>query len=90
MGENFKQAGFKTLDTFVAAMNTTLEAQTSAFVSIVAGDSRLLKALQQKQWTDFAARYNGSGYATNAYDVKMKQNYEKLTQAAPAAKPAGT
>lgn len=35
-------------------------------------------ALRNKDWATFARCYNGSGYAVNKYDEKLKAAYEKF------------
>lgn len=79
MGENFKQAGHVSVDAFVAAMKVSVQEQLKAFVAFVKGNAKLQKAMAAKQWASFAAGYNGPSYKVNEYDVKMKQNYDKLT-----------
>jgi hypothetical protein len=77
MGANHQQAGFNTVDAFVAGMQS-IESQMEAFVTFCSNDPKLIKALANKDWTTFAKIYNGPKYKENAYDTKMKHNYEKL------------
>jgi hypothetical protein len=81
MGDNFRQAGFASVEDFVAAMKESVEKQVAAFISFVKNSATLSRAIRQKDWTTFARTYNGPGYAANQYDVKMKQNYEKFLSA---------
>ncbi len=39
--------------------------------------NNLLKYLKNKQWADFALRYNGAGYKANKYDEKLAKAYQK-------------
>ncbi len=38
-------------------------------------ENHLVKYLQKQQWASFASRYNGSDYASNAYDVKLRRAF---------------
>lgn len=42
-------------------------------------NSKLVAALREKRWADFARGYNGPGYTANQYDVKLKEAYEKFS-----------
>jgi hypothetical protein len=46
-------------------------------------DNGLIRFINQHDWATFASKYNGEGYAANAYDIKMAAAYQKY--AAPAA-----
>lgn len=35
--------------------------------------------LMSRNWAGFAKGYNGPAYAQNAYDVKLAQAYEKIS-----------
>lgn len=37
----------------------------------------LVKFLKKTDWKNFAYRYNGPGYATNKYDIKLEKAYKK-------------
>ena len=79
MGFNHKQAGFNSIDEFVEAMKKSVQKQIAAFITFVSNDPALKKALHKKDWTSFAKIYNGSAYAVNKYDEKMKTNYIKYS-----------
>ena len=36
--------------------------------------------LERKDWTGFAKRYNGPGYAQNQYDKKLEEAYRRFTK----------
>jgi hypothetical protein len=80
MGFNFKAAGYRSVDDFVAAMSDSPREQLRAFVSFVLHDKVLANALRQKDWQNFAARYNGPDYQSNSYDVIIQAAYERLAQ----------
>ena len=77
LGENHRQAGHATVDSFVAAMRRGILPQAEAFVAFVLADKNLLSAIRQRNWATFARIYNGPGYKANDYDGKMRANYQK-------------
>ena len=81
LGENCIQAGFASVNDFVTAMKTSAQHQMTAFVAFIKADRNLTTAMQTKDWTGFAAHYNGPAYKENGYDAKMKANYEKAAGA---------
>lgn len=86
LGVNFAQAGFASVESFVAAMAVSEGQQLAAFVSFVKA-GRLAAALRERRWADFARAYNGPGFAANHYDTKLASNYARLSgQAPPPAK----
>lgn len=77
MGFNHKLAGFKDVQSFVVAMHESEREQLKAFVNFLKSTG-LDKPLRAKNWALFAKGYNGAGYAKNAYDVKLKQAYDRF------------
>lgn len=80
MGYHWKVCGFVRLQDFVNAMQTA-GGQLDVFVRFVLADSRLWRALREKDWRTFAEIYNGSNYKAFNYDVKIAaayKRYEKL------------
>lgn len=78
LGENYKQAGFDSLQEFINAMYRSEADHLKAFVAFIKADAKLWKALVTRDWAQFARRYNGPAYATHAYDVKLRKAYERL------------
>lgn len=76
LGENYIAAGFDDVFTYVEAMKESEYEQLLAFISYCKSEN-LDKYLINKQWTEFAKRYNGPAYYKNAYDTKMAQAYEQ-------------
>lgn len=70
MGFNFAACGFADVHGFVAAMNAGAADQLAAFTGLVLAWG-LADELRERRWADFARRYNGPGYAANAYDMKL-------------------
>lgn len=77
LGENFKQAGFATLQGFINAMYASEADQLEAFVNFIRADKRLHAALKALDWKTFARIYNGPAYATNKYDTKLAAAYKR-------------
>lgn len=80
MGFNHGVCGFSTVEAFVEAMKSGERAHLMAFVQFVLGNS-LDDELREHRWADFAKRYNGPGFATNKYDVKLADAHRKWSQA---------
>jgi hypothetical protein len=78
MGENYKQAGFSTVQEYITAMYRSEQEHLKALVAFIKADSRLLVAIRVKNFTRFAQVYNGPGYAKNEYDKKMHAAYRSL------------
>lgn len=78
LGENYKQAGFDELQDFINAMYRDESSHLKAFVSFIRNDSRLLTALQKRNWATFARIYNGPSFAEHQYDVRLASAYRKL------------
>ena len=79
MGEHWKSLGYATLQEFINAMFASEAEQLLAFVRFVKVN-KLDDELRRKDWAGFARGYNGSGYAKNSYDKKMKTAYEKFSK----------
>lgn len=90
MGSNHAACGFSDIEAMVAAMVESERRQLDAF-SAFCRSERIDRFLESSPpaFALFAARYNGPGYAQNAYDVKLAGAFRKW-QARPdaAANPA--
>lgn len=75
MGNNYKEAGHPSIESFIKAMDT-IQGQLDAFIQLIQNNALLKSALQNKQWTTFASIYNGPKYKENNYDTKMARNYQ--------------
>ena len=78
MGFNHAHAGFQDPLLFKEAMGFGAGAQTMAFVRLVKASPKLHAALKAGDPVAIAIHYNGSGYAANRYDVKLRQLVAKL------------
>lgn len=76
MGNNCTKCGYKTAKEFFNAMCVSEPKQLEAFTMFIK-NTGLDAYLRKHDWAGFAYRYNGSGYAKNKYDEKLKGAYEK-------------
>jgi hypothetical protein len=77
MGFHWKSLGYKSAEHYVECMMKNEGEHLKAFVRFIQNDSVLLEALRNLDWSAFAHRYNGPGYAKNRYDVKMHTAFVK-------------
>lgn len=77
MGMNYRMAGFADVESMVAAMLESEDAQLTAMGSFLLA-AGLHAPLQAHDWTAFARGYNGPGYARNHYDVRLAAEYRRL------------
>lgn len=77
MGFNFKLCGCNDVFEFVRKMSESNEIQLELMYFFMA-NSGCLKDLKEKNWAGFAKKYNGPGYAKNAYDQKLRNAYENF------------
>lgn len=79
MGFNYVMCGYGCVNEMVKDMCTGEDKQLEAFARFIklAG---LRPNLERKDWTGFAKRYNGSGYAQNQYDKKLEEAYQRFAK----------
>ncbi|HMF96370.1 MAG TPA: N-acetylmuramidase domain-containing protein [Vicinamibacterales bacterium] len=78
LGENFKVAGFPSVDEMIQAMSDSEDTQLVAVGAFIVGN-RLDRALATHDWASFARGYNGPAFATNLYDVRLRGEFQKLS-----------
>lgn len=77
MGENFKQAGYKDVNSFVTDVSKRSEKlHLEIFVKFAQKSTALLAALKAKNWNNIARIYNGPQYEKNDYHNKLREAYE--------------
>ena len=76
MGYHYKSLGYTEIMQFVGEMKESEGHQLKIFARYVQVN-KLTKYLKDKQWAEFALRYNGKGYKANKYDEKMEKAYKK-------------
>ncbi|RWH73881.1 MAG: N-acetylmuramidase family protein [Mesorhizobium sp.] len=89
LGENFKAAGFLTVQAMVEAMMEDEALQLAAAVNFIAAN-RLDGKLRKHDWAGFAKGYNGASFGKNAYDIRLAEAFRKWSaiKDTPAAAPA--
>jgi len=78
LGTNFAAAGFASVDAMVQAMVDGEDAQLAAVGAFIVAN-QLDAALKAHDWTSFARGYNGPGFATNQYDVRLRGEFQKFS-----------
>ena len=79
LGMNYAIAGdYDNAQLFVRDMCTSEAKQLRILRQFIDKNSRLRKAVQEKDWDKIAYHYNGPKYAENHYQIKLKEAYEKL------------
>lgn len=80
MGENGPELGFASATALVQYMvDGGLPAQLDVLIREIKA-KRLIEALNKGDFTTFAKRYNGPGYAQNAYDTRMAAADKRWTR----------
>lgn len=76
MGYHYKSLGYDEILQFVGEMKENEGQQLKIFSKFLTVNN-LIKYLKNKQWAEFAKRYNGAGYKENKYDEKLEKAYTK-------------
>lgn len=79
MGFNFSMLGYSTVEEMVIDAHKGEYYQAKQIFKFCQNhpSGRLINALKNKDWRTFAYYYNGSDYAQNQYDLKLKKAYSK-------------
>lgn len=77
MGFHWCALGYANPRAFVAAMQTAA-GQMDGFVRFIEANPPIKHALQNHDWDDFAARFNGPG-AVDTYAPRIRAAYERLS-----------
>jgi hypothetical protein len=76
MGENFKAAGFASVEDMIAAMVQSEDTQLLGMAKFVLANG-MGEPLLNHDWAGFARRYNGPNFASNDYDGKLHSSYQR-------------
>lgn len=76
MGYHYHTLGYDSVIAFVGDMQLSEGKQLEAFGRFLQKNN-LVGYLKNKQWAEFAKRYNGAGYAANQYDRKLEEAYQR-------------
>ena len=82
MGYHWKSLGYESIDDFVERMSRHESEHLDAFCRFITfkkdrSGRSLSTMLHDKDWTAFAYNYNGAGYRQNAYDDKLRAQYQR-------------
>jgi len=77
MGNNYKQCGCSSVNDMVNKMCKSEDMQIQLAANFIMNSPQLRNALINKQWSLFARYYNGPGYKSNSYDIKLQSAYNK-------------
>lgn len=78
MGFNAPSLGYASIDEFVEKMYLNEGEHLKAF-GLFLEQNNLIRLLKNKNWAEFALRYNGKGYKTNRYDEKLMKAYARYS-----------
>lgn len=76
LGENFKAAGFPTVQAMVLAFVQSEANQLAGMIAFIKAN-KLDQYLRSHNWAAFANGYNGAGYKKNAYDTKLANAFAR-------------
>lgn len=79
MGFHALSLGYTSIDDFVQKMYVNESEHLNAFGRFLT-TNHLISHLQNKNWAEFARRYNGAGYKANKYDTKLAAAYAKYSK----------
>ncbi len=79
MGFHALPLGYTSIDEFVQKMYVNEGEHLTAFGKFLS-TNHLIPFLQNKNWEEFARRYNGAGYKANKYDTKLAAVYAKYSK----------
>lgn len=78
-GFNWKICGCTSAHDFVERMSYSEREQLELFAAFIT-ERNLVRFIRNKQWGEFALRYNGPGYKKHHYDTKMRDAYQRYSQ----------
>ena len=76
MGFNHAAAGFADVESMVAAMQLSEDAQLLSVAAFLKTNN-LVKFLRSKDWPSLARAYNGPAFAKNKYDVRLAGAFQQ-------------
>ncbi len=75
-GFNWKKCGASSPHDFVERMSRSEKDQLQMFADFILSCG-LVRYLREHNWSEFARRYNGPGYARHAYHTRLARSYAK-------------
>ncbi|MDE7438211.1 MAG: N-acetylmuramidase family protein [Muribaculaceae bacterium] len=76
-GFNYKKCGCETVDEMVKLMSESEFSQLEVFAHFIK-NAGMLEDLKNKNWAQFARKYNGASYAKRGYHTRMAKAYAKF------------
>ncbi len=76
VGANWPNLGYTGIQQFINDAYRGADGHFDMFIRFVIANN-LVQYLRAKNWTMFALKYNGSGYAKNKYHIKLANSYNK-------------
>lgn len=80
MGTNYAELGYESIDHFVRDMEESPKNWLVAFVRFCE-KNHLKEALQKRDFTTFARKYNGPNFRKNRYDIELSRIYQRILAA---------
>lgn len=80
MGFHWSMLGYQSPVDFVLTLSRSEADQLEAFCRFIEKNTQLLNALRTRDWVQFARLYNGSNFAKNQYDSKLRNAYRKWSK----------
>ena len=77
MGFHWKMCGCSSPEDFAERMSRN-EGEQMRLAMRFLQKTGIAEHLKTKDWSNFALRYNGSGYKVNRYDTRLQKAYEKF------------
>lgn len=77
MGFNYQAAGYDNIQAFINAMYESEHEQFFAGCSFIVSNASMHRALIDRNWREFARRYNGPGYEKNNYHIKLATAFNR-------------
>ena len=75
-GFNWKKCGVESCEEFVELMSRSERDQLELFASFLRNGD-MVRYMKDKNWSEFARRYNGPGYRSRGYHTKLAAAYKK-------------
>lgn len=76
MGFHWKSLKYKSVKEFVRLMAKNEREHLIAFGRFIKAN-KLVKHLRNREWSEFAKKYNGPGFKKHKYDERIERAYEK-------------
>lgn len=80
MGFHWEHLEYSSAEHYVRLMESSERNHLDAFVRFNQKDRNLHNALRRRDWTEYARRYNGPGYAKNSYHTKLARAFERYAR----------